>query len=43
MTEYYSIGDSNLLDIGHEKFPDFLAKESAQMKMLVERSGATVD
>jgi tripartite-type tricarboxylate transporter receptor subunit TctC len=43
MTEYYSIGDSNLLDIGHDKFPDFLAKESAQMKMLVERSGATVD
>jgi tripartite-type tricarboxylate transporter receptor subunit TctC len=43
MTEYYRIGDSNLLDIGHDKFPDFLARESAQMKALVERSGATVD
>ena len=43
MTEYYRIGDSNLLDIGHVAFPDFLASESAQMKALVERSGATVD
>jgi tripartite-type tricarboxylate transporter receptor subunit TctC len=43
MTEYYRIGDSNLLDIGHVAFPDFLARESAQMKTLVERSGATVD
>jgi tripartite-type tricarboxylate transporter receptor subunit TctC len=43
MTEYYSVGDSLLLDIGHDKFPEFLAGESAQMKVLVERSGATVD
>jgi tripartite-type tricarboxylate transporter receptor subunit TctC len=43
MTEYYRAGDANLLDIGHEKFPGFLADESAQMKALVERSGATVD
>jgi len=43
MTEYYRIGDSNLLDIGRDKFPEFLARESAQMKTLVERSGATVD
>ena len=43
MTEYYRVGDANLLDIGHDKFPAFLASESAQMKALVERSGATVD
>lgn len=43
MTEYYRIGDSLLLDIGHDKFPEFLAAELAQMKVLVERSGATVD
>lgn len=43
MTEYYSIGDSLVLDIGHDKFPAFLAAESAKMKMLVERSGAKMD
>lgn len=43
MTEYYSIGDSVVLDIGHEKFPAFLAGETARLRVLVERSGATVD
>jgi len=43
MTEYYSVGDSLVLDIGRDKFPEFLARESAQMKVLVERSGATVE
>ncbi len=43
MTEYYSIGDSVVLDIGHDKFPEFLAGETARLKVLVERSGATVD
>jgi tripartite-type tricarboxylate transporter receptor subunit TctC len=43
MTDYYSIGDSLVLDIGHEKFPAFRASESAKMKVLVERSGATAD
>jgi tripartite-type tricarboxylate transporter receptor subunit TctC len=43
MTDYYGIGDSLVLDIGHEKFPAFLASESAKMKALVERSGATAD
>ncbi len=43
MTEYYSIGDSVVLDIGHDKFPAFLAGETARLKVLVERSGATAD
>jgi hypothetical protein len=43
MTDYYSIGDSLVLDIGHDKFPAFLAAESAKMKALVERSGAKAD
>jgi tripartite-type tricarboxylate transporter receptor subunit TctC len=43
MTEYYSIGDSVVLDVGHEKFPAFLASETARLKVLVERSGATAD
>jgi len=43
MIEYYSVGDSLVLDIGHDRFPAFLAAESAKMKALVERSGVTVD
>jgi tripartite-type tricarboxylate transporter receptor subunit TctC len=43
MTEYYAIGDSVVLDINHKQFPTFLAGETARLKVLVERSGATVD
>ncbi|MDQ8729944.1 tripartite tricarboxylate transporter substrate binding protein [Bradyrhizobium sp. LHD-71] len=43
MTDYYAIGDSVVLDVDHKQFPDFLAKETARLKMLVERSGATAD
>jgi tripartite-type tricarboxylate transporter receptor subunit TctC len=43
MTEYYAIGDSLVLDVDHKKFPAFLAKETARLKVLVERSGATAD
>lgn len=43
MSDFYSVGDSLLLDIGSDNFPGFLASEQAKMKMLVERSGATVD
>lgn len=43
MQDYYSIGDSLVLDIGHDRFPAYLAAESAKMKLLVERSGATVE
>jgi len=43
MTEYYSIGDSVVLDIDHKTFPTFLAGETARLKVLVERSGATAD
>ncbi len=43
MTEYYSIGDSVVLDVDHKRFPAFLAEETARLKALVERSGATAD
>ena len=43
MTEYYAIGDSVVLDVDHKKFPAFLAGETARLKVLVERSGATAD
>jgi tripartite-type tricarboxylate transporter receptor subunit TctC len=43
MTEYYAIGDSVVLDINHEQFPAFLAAETARLKVLLERSGATAD
>lgn len=43
MTEYYAIGDSVVLDINHQQFPSFLAAETARLKVLLERSGATAD
>lgn len=43
MTEYYAIGDSVVLDVDHKKFPTFLAEETARLKVLVERSGATAE
>jgi tripartite-type tricarboxylate transporter receptor subunit TctC len=43
MTDYYSFGDSLVLNIPPDKFPAFLAAESAKMKALVERSGATAE
>jgi tripartite-type tricarboxylate transporter receptor subunit TctC len=43
MTDYYAIGDSVVLDVDHNKFPAFLASETARLKTLVERSGATAD
>lgn len=43
MTDYYAIGDSLVLDVDHKKFPAFLASETARLKVLVERSGATAD
>lgn len=43
MTDYYAIGDSIVQDIGPDRFPDFLASETARFKALVERSGARAD
>jgi tripartite-type tricarboxylate transporter receptor subunit TctC len=43
LQEYYAIGDSQPLDIGHRDFPAFLIREQAKMKTLVEVSGATAD
>lgn len=43
MTDYYAIGDSVVQSIGPDKFPDFLASETARFKAMVERSGATAD
>jgi tripartite-type tricarboxylate transporter receptor subunit TctC len=43
MTEYYSIGDSLVLDVGHKQFPEFLASETARMKVLIERTGVTAE
>jgi tripartite-type tricarboxylate transporter receptor subunit TctC len=43
MTDYYAIGDSVVLDVNHKQFPAFLASETARLKVLVERSGATAD
>jgi tripartite-type tricarboxylate transporter receptor subunit TctC len=43
MTDYYAIGDSLVLDVNHKQFPAFLASETARLKVLVERSGATAD
>jgi tripartite-type tricarboxylate transporter receptor subunit TctC len=43
MTEYYSIGDSLVLDVGHKQFPEFLASETARFKVLIELTGATVE
>jgi tripartite-type tricarboxylate transporter receptor subunit TctC len=43
MTEYYAIGDSIVLDVGHKQFPAFLASEITRLKALIERSGATAD
>ena len=43
MTDYYAIGDSVVLDVDHKRFPEFLASETARLKVLVERSGATAD
>jgi tripartite-type tricarboxylate transporter receptor subunit TctC len=43
MTEFYSIGDSVLLDLSPDKFPQFLASEQAKMKALIERAGVTAD
>jgi tripartite-type tricarboxylate transporter receptor subunit TctC len=43
MTDYYAIGDSVVLDVDHNKFPTFLASETARLRVLVERSGATAD
>jgi len=43
MTEYYAIGDSVVLDVNHKQFPEFLARETARFKALVERSGTTAD
>jgi tripartite-type tricarboxylate transporter receptor subunit TctC len=43
MTDYYSFGDSLVLNIPPDRFPAFLAAESAKMKALVERSGATAE
>jgi tripartite-type tricarboxylate transporter receptor subunit TctC len=43
MTDYYAIGDSVVLDVDHNRFPAFLAGETARLKVLVERSGATAD
>jgi tripartite-type tricarboxylate transporter receptor subunit TctC len=43
MQDYYDLGDSLVLDIGHDKFPAFLASEIAKLKPLVERSGITAE
>ena len=43
MTDYYSVGDSLVLDLGPDKFPQFLASEQAKMKVLIERAGVTVE
>ncbi len=43
MTEFYSIGDSVVLDLGPDKFPQFLAAEQAKMKALIERAGVRAD
>jgi len=32
-----------VLDIGPDKFPQFLAAEQAKMKALIERAGVTAD
>jgi tripartite-type tricarboxylate transporter receptor subunit TctC len=43
MTDYYSIGDSLVLDVNHKQFPEFLARETARLKVLIDRTGATVE
>ncbi|MEZ5764045.1 MAG: tripartite tricarboxylate transporter substrate binding protein [Xanthobacteraceae bacterium] len=40
MTDYYAIGDSLVMDIGPDKYPEFLASEIARLKVVIERSGA---
>ena len=43
VAQYYDLNDNTVLELGPDKLPDFIAKEKARFKGVVERSGATAD